>query len=105
RLVEQQSAQFAKEYPEYRKTSEGPTKAGTYDGYEFRFQGVYRNTDQGDVKIWGRVIFVPPVDGSKNGVTLLMLASSLAPEVKSVNDVGVKGELPMMIESFRFGKK
>jgi len=34
-----------------------------------------------------------------------MLDSSLAPEVKSVDDVGVKGELPMILESFRFGKK
>jgi hypothetical protein len=104
KLVEQRSTQFAKEYPEYQKVSEGTTKAGPYDGYEFHFTAVYRNTDRGDIKIWGRVIFVPPVDGSKRGVTLLMLASSLAPEVKDVDDVGVKGELPMMLESFRFGK-
>ena len=39
-----------------------------------------------------------------NGVTLLMLATSLAQELKSVNDVGVKGDLPMVLESFRFGK-
>jgi hypothetical protein len=35
----------------------------------------------------------------------LMLATSLAPELKNVDDVGVKGELPMLLESFRFGKK
>jgi hypothetical protein len=104
RLVEQRSAQFAKEYPEYQKISEGATKVGVYDAYEFRFSGLYRNTDRGDIKIWGRVIFVPPVDGSRKGVTLLMLASSLASELKTVDDVGVKGELPMMLESFRFGK-
>ena len=103
RLVSERSAQFAKTYPEYQKVSEGPVKAGPYDAYEFRFAGVYRNTDRGDVRIWGRVMFVPPIEGS-HGVTLLMLASSLAPEVKSVDDVGVKGELPMLLESFRFGK-
>jgi hypothetical protein len=65
---------------------------------------VSRNTAKGDIKIWGRVIFVPPVDGGKNGVTLLMLTTSLAQELKSVDDVGVKGQLPMMLESFRFGK-
>lgn len=105
RLAEQRSSQFEKEYPEYRKISEGETKAGVYDGYEFRFESMSRNTDKGDIKIWGRVIFVPPIDGSKNGVTLLMLATSLAPELESVNDVGVKGQLPMMLESFRFGNK
>jgi hypothetical protein len=98
------SSQFAKGFAEYRKVSEGPSKAGPYDGYEFRFESASRNTEKGDIKIWGRVIFVPPVDGGKNGVTLLMLATSLAEELKSVNDVGVKGDLPMMLESFRFGK-
>jgi hypothetical protein len=99
------SSQFAKKFPEYRKVSEGYTKAGVYDGYEFRFEGMSRNTAKGDLKLWGRVIFVPPVDGSKNGVTLLMLATSLAPELKTVEDVGRKGELPMLLESFRFGKQ
>lgn len=98
------SSQFARSFSEYRKVSEGPTKAGEYDGYEFRFQSVSRGTDKGDIKIWGRVIFLPPVDGGKNGVTLLMLATSLASELKTVDDVGVKGDLPMMLESFRFGK-
>ena len=104
-LAENLSSQFAKKFPEYRKVSEGKTKAGVYEGYEFRFEGMSRNTAKGDLRLWGRVIFVPPVDGSKNGVTLLMLATSLAPELKKVEDVGVKGELPMLLESFRFGKK
>jgi len=34
-----------------------------------------------------------------------MLATSLAPELHSIDDIGVKGELPMLLESFRFGKK
>lgn len=104
-LAQNLSSQFAKKFPEYRKVSEGMTKAGVYEGYEFRFEGMSRDTAKGDLNLWGRVIFVPPVDGSKNGVTLLMLATSLAPELKTVEDVGVKGELPMLLESFRFGKK
>jgi len=104
-LAEKLSAQFEKSFPDYSKASEGETKAGVYDGYEFRFQAMSRNTPKGDLKLWGRLIFLPPVDGSKNGVTLLMLATSLAPELKTVDDVGRKGELPMMLESFRFGKR
>ena len=103
-LAESLSAQYAQNpgFLDYRKVSEGSTTAGYYDGYEFRFETASRNRP--DIKIWGRVIFIPPVDGSNNGVTLLMFATSLAPEVKSVNDVGAKGELPMILESFRFGK-
>ena len=84
--------------------SEGPVNVGVYDGYQFRFESFSRNTEKGDIRIWGRVIFLPPVNGGKNGVTLLMLATSLATELNGVNDVGVKGQLPMMLESFRFGK-
>src|SRR5712692_3945908 len=104
-LAQNLSAQFEKNFPDYHKVSEGETKAGVYDGYEFRFESTSRNTAKGDLKVWGRVIFLPPVDGGKNGVTLLMLATSLAPELRSIDDVGAKGELPMLLESFRFGKK
>ena len=104
-LVENLSAQFDKNFPEYRKVSEKEIKVGVYDGYEFRFEAFSRNTAKGDLKIWGRAIFLPPPGGQTDGVTLLMLATSLAPELKSVDDVGEKGELPMILESFRFGKK
>ncbi|MDX6402641.1 MAG: hypothetical protein QOH70_96 [Blastocatellia bacterium] len=104
-VAENLSSQLAKKFPGYRKVSEGVTKVGVYDGYGFRFEGMSKNTAKGDLKLWGRVIFLPPPEGGKDGVTLLMLATSLAPELKSVDDVGVKGELPMMLESFRFGKK
>ncbi len=103
-LARNLSAQYEKGFAEYRKVSEGPVTVGVYDGYQFRFESFSRNTEKGDIKIWGRVIFLPPVNGGRNGVTLLMLATSLAPELKSIDDVGVKGELPMMLESFRFGK-
>ncbi|HBB98294.1 MAG TPA: hypothetical protein DC054_23170 [Blastocatellia bacterium] len=104
RLAENLSAKFEKTIDNYRKVSEQETKIGAYDAYEFRFAGRSQPTDKGQFEIWGVAVFVPPVDGGKDGVTLLMLATSLAPELRSVNDVGVKGELPMMLESFRFGK-
>ena len=103
KLVEKDDADLAKKFPEYRKVSEGPTKVGTYDAYEFRFQGTSRGTDKGDVSLWGREIFFPPREGQKSGLKFLILTTSLAPELKSIDDVGVKGELSMVLESFRFG--
>jgi hypothetical protein len=105
RLVEARSAEFAKTVPAYHKVSQGETKVGVYKGYELRFEGLSRDTAKGDIKIWGRVVFLPPPDGGKNGVTLLMLATSLAPELNSVEDLGEKGELPVILNSFRFGAK
>jgi hypothetical protein len=100
-VAENLSSQFAQTFSEYRKVSEGLTKAGPYTGYEFRFESTSRNTQRGDIHIWGRTILVPALDGEKNGVTLLMLTTSLAPELKSVNDVGLKGEIPVILQSFK----
>jgi hypothetical protein len=104
RLVAMDDANFAKNYPEYRKVSEGPTKVGSYDAYELRFESTSRGTDKGDLTLWGREIFFAPREGEKIGVKFLILTTSLAPELTSVDDIGVKGELPMVLESFRFGK-
>jgi len=103
-LIAKDNSDFEKKFPEYRKVSEGPTKVGVYSGYEFRFEAISRNTAKGDLKLWGREIFFSPRPGETNGIKLLIFATSLAPELKSIEDLGEKGELPMILESFRFGR-
>ncbi len=104
-LVEVLGSSLAKGFPEYNKVSEGPTKVNSLDGYEFRFESVSRGTEKGDLKLWGRVIFLPTgVSGDQTGATVILLATSLAPELSGVEDVGEKGELPVILQSFRFGK-
>ena len=103
--VEEFSASLAKVFPEYRKVSEGPTKINSLDGYEFRWVGVSKGTVKGDLQLWGRVVFVPSgVEGDKTGAILSMFTTSLAPELSGVEDVGEKGQAPVILESFRFGK-
>ena len=98
------SDQFAKSLPNYQEVSQGDTSVNTMKGYEFRFKGVFKDTPKGDLPYWGRVVFLPSGNASeKNGVTIIMLATSLAPEVAGPDDVGVKGGLPLILESFRFG--
>jgi hypothetical protein len=104
--VEEFSTNLAKIIPEYRKVSDGPTKINSMDAYEFRWEGFSKGTEKGDLHLWGRVVFLPTgVDGDQAGATLSMLATSLATELSGVDDVGAKGELPQILESFRFGKK
>lgn len=104
KLVESYSADYSKRFPNYRKISEGPTKVNSLDAYEFRFEGLSKGTEKGDIKFWGRAIFLPTGNnGDMNGVTLLMFTTSLAPELQDVRDVGVKCELPVILYSFRFG--
>ena len=104
--VEQLSQSLAKVYPEYKKVSEGPTKVNSMQGYEFTWEGLSKGTERGDVKLWGRIIFLPTgTEGDTTGATLSLLCTSLAPELSSVEDVGEHGESPVILESFRFGKK
>lgn len=103
-IVQLLEGNLAKGFPEYRKVSEGPTKVNSLDGYEFRFVSSSKGTEKGDIQLWGRVIFLPAgVPGEQTGATLIMLATSLAPELSSVEDIGEKGEMPVILDSFRFG--
>src|SRR5688572_10972991 len=103
--VQEVSAALAKAYPEYRKVSEGPTKVNSMDAYEFRWEGLSQG-DNGDIKLWGRVVFLPTGnEGDTAGATIVMLSTSLAPELSSAEDIGEKGEATVILDSFRFGKK
>jgi hypothetical protein len=103
--VEEFSASLAKAFPEYRKVSEGPTRINSLDAFEFRWVGLSMGTAKGDLQLWGRVVFVPTgVEGDKTGAILTMFTTSLAPELSGVEDVGEKGQVPVILESFRFGK-
>ena len=52
--------------------------------------------------IWGRIVLLPGT-GARKGATLLMLASSASSDVHGVEDLGEKGELPIILNSFRLG--
>jgi hypothetical protein len=106
RRVREFSDSLAKIIPEYQKVSEGPTRVNSMEAYEFRWQGLSKGTERGDLQLWGRVIFLPTGnEGDTAGATLSMLTTSLAPELSSVEDVGERGEAPVILKSFRFGKK
>ncbi|HSE17022.1 MAG TPA: hypothetical protein VLB46_08210 [Pyrinomonadaceae bacterium] len=106
KLVEEKSTLLAKRIPEYRKVSEGVTKVNSMQAYEFRWEGLSKGTERGDLKLWGRVVFLPTgTEGETTGATLTMLTTSLAGELSSVEDVGVQGQMPVILDSFRFGKK
>lgn len=104
--VKEYSDSLAKRIPNYKKVSEGPTKINSMEGYEFRWEGLSKGTERGDLNLWGRVVFLPSGnEGDTTGATLTMLCTSLAGELSSVEDVGARGEMPVILDSFRFGKK
>jgi hypothetical protein len=103
-FMAQLEEQFKKGFAKYKKTSEGPTKLGAYKGTEFRFTSEADHPEKGLIQTWGRLVVIPNPKGGKRGVMVLVLATSLCPELKEEKDLGVKGELPVIIKSFKLGK-
>lgn len=101
-VVNNLSGQIAGNFPDYEKVSEGFTKFGAYDGYELRFA---RGAGGGAaaVKYWGRVVVIPDPAGGKDGISVIMLATSNSADVKGQPDLGVKGELPVIVKTFKLG--
>lgn len=102
--VNQLSTQISGNFPNYTKVGEGPTEINGYDGYELRFQGAANQGQSNEVKFWGRIIVLPSQTGDNKGVSIVMLATSKAEEVTGISDVGKKGELPVIVSSFKMGK-
>ena len=103
KLANDLSNDIARGFPDYKKVSEGPTKIGNYDGYEFKFTSHASDKPQGELDIWGRGVLIPGNDQRK-GAVLLMIATSAGDQIKGVDDLGNKGELPIILNSFRFAK-
>ena len=102
-LANQMSEQFSRGFPKYKKVSEGATKIGGYDGYEFRFTAHAEDTPKGGLDLWGRTVLLPG-SNERKGAVLTMIATSASDKIHSVNDVGEKGDLPIILNSFRFEK-
>lgn len=88
--------------PNYEMISEGEkTINNGWKAYEMKFQGTGKTAKGEKVTLWGKRLFIPAaIRGMKNGYVITMLATSLSNEITNVDDVGVKGELPGILETF-----
>ena len=88
--------------PNYQVLSEGEIKVnGGWRAYEIKFQGGGKILSGDQINLWGRRLFIPTGrSGVRRGYVITLLATSLSTEVKSVDDVGVKGELGKILETF-----
>ena len=101
-LIRETNGTLSKILPNYQVVSEGRrTVNNGWQAYEIKFQGTGKTTRGEEITIWGRRLFIPAaIRGMKNGYVVTMLATSLSADVKSVEDVGVKGELSAILETF-----
>jgi hypothetical protein len=99
-LIEQLGSQFAAGFPGYREVAQFEEGVSGYKGRAMIFESELKGTPKGDVKIFGKLVMVRK-PGATKGVTIIMLATTADPEIKTVYDVGVKGDLPGIIQSFK----
>lgn len=102
-LVRETNKRLAEQLPNYNFVSESP--AVINDGwkvYEMKFEASMPDGKNGaPLKIYGRRIFMPAMrDGVKTGFVITMLATSLSENVASVDEVGVKGGLKIVLDTF-----
>lgn len=88
--------------PNYQVVSQGEkTTNNGWRGYELVFQGETKTSGGEKVQIWGKRLWIPVArPGMKNGYSITMLATSLSPDVKKADDVGIKGELSTILATF-----
>jgi serine/threonine protein kinase len=100
-LVKETNETLKKLIPNYQTLSEGETQINGWKAYEVKFQGGGTMENGEKLIVWGRRIFIPAArPGFKSGYEITMLATSLSPDVKSVDDVGAKGDLATVLETF-----
>lgn len=91
--------------PNYQTLSESEVTINGWKAYEMKFQGAGATENGEKMIVWGRRLFIPASrPGLRSGYELTMLATSLSPDVKSVDDVGVEGELATVLETFEPGQ-
>jgi serine/threonine protein kinase len=101
-MVKETNDTLKKLLPGYQMVSDGEIKVnGDWRAYEIKFQSSGASENGEKLTLWGRRLFIPAARaGVHDGFEITMLATSLADDVKSVDDVGVRGELASILYSF-----
>lgn len=90
----------------YRAISQGETlvQDGRLRAYEVKFE--YSGQLNGrDAKLWGRRLWIPvQKDDAKLGFVITLIATDLSKDVRGADDLGTKGALKMILDSFEPGR-
>lgn len=99
-VLTQIEGQFSRQFKDFGKVSEGATQVSAYTGHEALYSG-WVDAEGKRVDVFIRAIFVPAPTGGK-GVSMMMIGTTFNPALKEAADLGKKGELPILLDSFKF---
>lgn len=87
----------------FEVVSQGATtiQNGRWKAYQVNFESKGKLPDGKTLSIWGRRLWIPAQrPNAKTGFIITMLATSRADDVKSADDVGKKGDLAKILQTF-----
>lgn len=101
KLVDKSNKDLSAMISDYQVVSKGATTINNWKVYEVKFQGSGKTVNGDKITLWGRRLWIPAARlDVKTGLLITMLATSNSPDVKSAEDVGLKGELAGVLETF-----
>jgi hypothetical protein len=100
-LLGQFEQQFSAQFPGFTRVGDDRMQLGGHQATGFRFTAAVQTQDRGEVQVFGRVLVVPVGDGK--GLSIVMLGTPVGSGLQSVDDLGVKGGLPVILRTFRIG--
>jgi hypothetical protein len=100
-LLGQFEQQFSAQFSGFRRVGDDRMQIGGRQATGFRFTSTVQTEARGQVQVFGRVLVIP-VGGGK-GLSIIMLGTPIGSGLQSVDDLGVKGGIPVILRTFRIG--
>ncbi len=100
-VMGQLAQQFGRSFAGFQVVDQGESTLNGLRAYQLRFSATPELGGR-QRQLWGRAMMVPMPSNPAKGVMIVMLATDSSREVRGVEDVGVRGELPIILRSFRF---
>ena len=100
-LLSQFEQQFSAQFTGFRRVGDDRMQLGGHEATGFRFTSTVQTAARGEVQVFGRVLVVPVGDGK--GLSIIMLGTPVGSGLQSVDDLGVKGGIPVILRTFRIG--
>jgi len=97
-LEDQLISQLTGGFPNFQRVMNGPTTIAERQGRFFTFMGHLETEERGDLEYYGRVVLLPVT--RDRGLVMLAFATELSPSVEGPAQVGERGELAGVFESF-----
>jgi hypothetical protein len=96
-LTSQFETQFAQQFPNFQRTGDDHATIAGHEATGFRFTARQNNID-----IFGRFLVLPV--GQGKGLSIIMLGTPVGSGLHSVDDLGEKGGIPVILRTFRVGE-